>query len=112
MRLLTHPCKEEIAAGELSVFRSTGIYPYNTDADLKNLPELNTNENRTGTPVPNEPTSTATSSTAVATDPTPKTPPPKRTTDLLPHTTPHNAIGVKYHVEVVLEEFDSLDVGE
>ena len=98
-----------------SAFRSTGIYPYNPDAVLKNLPELNADENRIGTRPPTTPSPTsdesasATGSTVVATNPALKTPPPERTARKdLPPTTPHNAIGVKQHVEVGLEEFDSL----
>ena len=90
------------------------ISTFGLDAVLKNLPELNADENRIGThpstpsPTSDESTS-ATSFTVVATNPAPKTPPPKRMTRKdLPPTTPHNAIGVKQHVEVVLEEFDSL----
>ena len=91
------------------------ISTFGLDAVLKNLPELNADENRIGThpsttpsPTSDESTS-ATSFTVVATNPAPKTPPPKRMTQKdLPPTTPHNAIGVKQHVEVVLEEFDSL----
>ena len=82
-----------------SAFRSTGIYPYNPDAILKNLPELNADENCIGThpptapsPTPDESTST-TSSTVMATNPAPKTPPPKRMIRKdLPPITPHNAI--------------------
>ena len=79
-----------------SAFRSTGIYPYNPDAVLKNLPELNADENRiTLVPAPDE---------------LPATPPPKqKNLKPSPPTTPYNAIRVKQHVEVVLEEFDSLE---
>ena len=91
------------------------ISSFGLDAVLKNLFELNADENPISTHPPTTPSpasdesTSATSSTVVAANPAPKTPPPKRMTrkDLLP-TTPHNAIGVKQHVEVVLEEFGSL----
>jgi hypothetical protein len=77
-----------------SAFRSTGIHPYNPDAVLKNIPELKTTENRIGTPPAPDGSTSMT---------------PKRTTqELLPPLTPHNAIGVKEHAAVVLQEFDSL----
>ena len=86
-----------------SAFRSTGIYPYNPDAVLKNLPELDADRIAGGTPASALDELPVTPGSA-------KTPPPKRRNlKLLPPTTPHNAIRVKQHVEVVLEEFDSLE---
>ena len=111
---LFQEARKEVFTNRLcrSAFRSTGIYPYNPDAVLKNLPELNADENRItgGTLAPAPDKLPVTPESAVATNSTLKTPPPKQWNfKLLPPTSPHNAIRVKQHVEVVLEEFDSLE---
>jgi len=91
---LFQEARKEVFTNRLcrSAFRSTGIHP---DAVLKNIPELKTTENRIGTPPAPDGS-------------TPMTP-SKRTTQEVPlPSTPHNAIGVKEHAAVVLQEFDSL----
>ena len=95
-----------------SAFRSTGIYPYNPDAVLKNLPGLNADENRItgGTLAPAPDKLLVTAESAMATNSTLNTPPPnQRNFKLLPPTAPHSAIRVKRHVEAVPEEPDSLE---
>ena len=112
MQLFQEARKEVFTNRPRSAFRSTGIYPYNPEAVLKNLPELKPDENRiSNSELISAMSSTATTSppSASTASPTPQTPPPNRTINLLPPTTPHNAIGVKRHAELRLQEFDSLN---
>jgi len=102
MQLFQEARKEVFTNRLRSAFHSTGTYPYNPEAVLKNLPELQPDENRSYLQQRIDFSNKFTTSTA---SPTPQTPPPKRTRDLLPPTTPHNAIGVKRHAELLLQEF-------
>jgi len=109
---LFQEARKEVFTNRLcrSAFCSTGIYPYNHEAVLKNLPELKPDENRiSNSELISAVSSTATTSppSASTASPTPQTPPPNRTIDLLPPAAPHNAIGVKRHAELLLQEFGS-----
>jgi len=107
---LFQEARKEVFTNRLcrSAFRSTGIYPYNP---LKTFPNLSRMRSYLQQLMISAMSSTATTSppSASTASPTPQTPPRNRTINLLPPTTPHNAIGVKRHAELHLQEFDSLN---